>query len=104
MKMDGADPVEVGGHDAVLGAGGGHAHHLLRSEVGGQERKSGDPGRDAAAGLEEVGRGLGLLLEKEPDAQDEERVSEQDGVVDGREREAFHDGLTAYSNMRAGRE
>ena len=31
---DGADPVEVAGHHAVLGTGCGHAHDLLGAQVG----------------------------------------------------------------------
>ena len=51
---DGADPVEVAGDDAVLGAGGAHADDFLRAEVGGDEGEAADPGGDGAPGEEEV--------------------------------------------------
>ena len=36
-RRDRADPVEVAGRDAVLGAGRGHADHFLRAQVRGEE-------------------------------------------------------------------
>ena len=53
-RRDRADPVEVAGRDAVLGARGGHADHFLRAEVGREEREAGDPRGNRAAREEEV--------------------------------------------------
>ena len=83
---DGADPVEVAGDDAVLGAGGGHADDLLRAEVGGDEGEAADPGGDGAAGEEEVVRGAHVALEGEADAKDKGEVDQHDEPVDLGER------------------
>ena len=79
---DGADPVEVAGDDAVLGAGGAHADHFLRAEVGGDEGQAADPGRDGAAGEEEVVGGAHVALEGEADAEDKDEVEQHDEPVD----------------------
>ena len=83
---DGADPVELAGHDAVLGPGGGHADDLLRAEVGGEEGEAADPGGDGAAGEEEVVRGAHVALEGEADAEHKTEVDQHDEPVDRRER------------------
>ena len=79
---DGADPVEVAGDDAVLGAGGAHADHFLGAEVGGDEGQAADPGGDRAAGQEEVVAGPHVALEGEADAQNEDEVDQHDEPVD----------------------
>ena len=56
---DGADPVPVGGEDAVLVGGAGPAHELERAEVGGDEAEAGDPCGHFAAGHEELFAGVG---------------------------------------------
>ena len=66
-RRDRAHPVEVAGHDAVLGAAGRHADHFLRAEVGGEERQPGDPRGDRAAGEEEVGAARRSPAQREPD-------------------------------------
>ncbi len=79
---DGADPVEVAGDDAVLGAGGAHADDFLRAEVGGDEGQAADPGGDRAAGEEEVVAGAHVALEREADAEHEDEVDQHDEPVD----------------------
>src|SRR6185437_367082 len=64
---DGADPVPMGGEDAVFVGGGGPAHQLERAEIGGEEAEAGDPGRHFAASEEEVFAGAGPALEVEAD-------------------------------------
>ena len=79
---DGADPVEVAGEDAVLGARGAHADDLLRAQVGGDEGQPADPGGDGAPGQEEVAGGLHVALEGETDAQHKGEVDQHDEPVD----------------------
>ncbi len=79
---DGADPVEVAGDDAVLGARGAHADDLLRSEVGGDKGEAADPGGDGASGEEEVVGGAHVALEGEADAQNEDEIDQHDQPVD----------------------
>ena len=62
---DGADPIEVAGHDAVLGAGRGHADDFLRAEIGREEGEARDPGGNGASGQEEVGAAVHVALEVE---------------------------------------
>ncbi len=69
-----AHPVEVAGHDPVLGAAGRHADHLLRAEVGGEEREAGDPGRDRPAGEQEVAAARDPAADGEADPEDEHAV------------------------------
>ena len=57
-RRDGADPVEVDGGHAVLGAVGRHAEDLQRAEIGGDEGQAGDPGGQRPPGEEEVDVGL----------------------------------------------
>ena len=79
---DGADPVEVAGDDAVLGAGGAHADDFLGAEVGGDEGEAADPGGNGASGEEEVVAGAHVALEGEADAQHEDEVDQHDEPVD----------------------
>jgi hypothetical protein len=51
---DGADPVPVGGHDAVLVGVARPAEQFERAEIGGDEGEAGDPGGHFAAGHEET--------------------------------------------------
>lgn len=44
-RRDGADPVPVDGVGAVLRTVGGHTEDFGGAEVGGDERETGDPGR-----------------------------------------------------------
>src|ERR1019366_6051212 len=81
-RRDGAHPVEVAGHDAVLGAGSSHADDFLSAEVGGEESQARDPGGNGAARHEEVGAALHIAFEDPPDADDEGKVDEQNSVVD----------------------
>jgi hypothetical protein len=77
-----ADPVEVHRGDPVLGAVGGQPQDLQRAEVGGDERQPGDPGRQGAAGEEEVQPGVDLAPGRKPDPQHHREVDSKDPVVD----------------------
>ena len=65
---NGADPIEVGGHDAILGAGGGHADEFLGAEVGRDECQAGDPDGNRTPGKKEIAAGGHLLPKHPPDA------------------------------------
>ena len=93
-RRDGADPEVVHGREAELGAVGRHAHDLDRAEVGRDERQTGHPGRQRAAGQEEVDRVGDLAAGQHPDAEDEGEVEEDDQVVDGSgvDESVGHDG------------
>ena len=82
-RGDGADPVKVAGHDAVLGARGAHADHFLGAEVGRDESQTADPGRQRPAGLEVIFAGFHEPLECEADAQHKSEVQQHDEPVDG---------------------
>ena len=79
---DGADPVEVAGDDAVLGARGSHADDFLGAEVGGDEGEAADPGWDGTAGEEKIIAGAHVALEGEADAQHKDKVDQHDEPVD----------------------
>ena len=61
-RGNGADPIPVGGQDAVLIRGGGPAHQFERAQIGGQETEARDPGGHVAAGQEEFLAGVGESL------------------------------------------
>jgi hypothetical protein len=82
---DGADPVPVGGEDAVLVGCAGPAHELEGAEVCGDEAETGDPCGHLAAGEEELFAGVGGALHVEADEDDHREVEAEDGVVDRRE-------------------
>ena len=96
-RRDRAEPVVVDGGDPVLGAVGGLAEDLERAEVGGDERQPGDPGRQRAAGEEEVEVGLDRQPGDEPDAQHDHEVDPQDHVVDRARMEPQHPDLPLLS-------
>ena len=79
---NGADPVEVAGDDAVLGAGGAHADDFLGAEVGGDKGKSADPGRDGAPGEKEVVAGAHVALQGKANPQHKDEVDQHDQPVD----------------------
>ena len=83
-----ADPVVVHGADAVLGSVRRHGEDLDRAQVGRDERDPGDPGRQRAAGQEEVRRGLDQAAQREPDPDDEDEVDDHQRVVQRRQRQA----------------
>jgi len=84
-RGDGSDPVKMAGHDAVLGAGGGHADHLLRAEIGGEKSEACDPRRDRAPRKEEIRAALHVALQGGADADDENEVDGEQGVIDAAE-------------------
>ena len=73
-RRDRAHPVEVRGHDAVLGADAAHADQFLRAEIGREEGQAGDPDRDRVAGGEKVAAGGDLLAKSPADAEDETEI------------------------------
>ncbi len=79
---DRADPVEMHGRQAVLGAVRGHAQDLDRAEVGGDEGEPGDPGRQRPAGQQEVLAGGDGPAGDHPDGDDQGEVNPQDRVVE----------------------
>ena len=79
---DRADPVVVDRRDAVLGTVGRHAEHLGRTEVGGDERQPGDPGGQRAPRQEVVETALDVSLRREPDAEYDGEVRQDNRVVD----------------------
>ena len=85
-----AHPIEMAGGDAVLGAAGRHAHQFQRAQVGGDESQARDPRRNRAPGREEVRRALHVTLQGETNANDEDDVNAQDGVVDEAELNVLH--------------
>ena len=81
-RRDRAHPVEVAGHDPVLGARGRHPHHFLRAQVGADEAERADPGRQRAPRLEEILRPADALAQHHADAEHEREVDDQKAVVD----------------------
>ena len=96
---DGAHPVEVGGHDAVLGAAAGHADQFLRAEIGRQEGEAGDPDGDGVAGGEEVLAGGDLPAESPSDAEDEPEIDCEDGVINRCEFQKRTSGMLRIQKM-----
>ena len=94
-----ADAVEVSRLEAVLGAGRAHADDLLRAEIGADEGQAADPGRQRAAGLEEVLAGLHRALEGKADAQDKDEVEQHDQPVNGSKIQ--HEGLLGLGRVMA---
>ena len=82
---NGADPIEVGRHDAILGAGSRHADEFLRAEIGRDEGEAGDPDRDGAPGEQKVATGRDFLTQHPTDADHKGEVRGQYDVVDGSE-------------------
>ena len=78
---DGADAVEVGGLEAVLGARSAHADDFLGAEVGADECQAADPGRERTSGLEEVLAGLHVALEGKANAQHKHEVEHHDEPI-----------------------
>jgi hypothetical protein len=81
-RRDRAHPVEVAGHDPVLGARGRHPHDFLRAQVGADETQRADPGWQRAPRLEEILRSADALAQHDADAQHEGEVDREQGVVD----------------------
>ena len=75
-------------------AGRAHADDFLGAEVGADEGESADPGRDGAAGEEEVVGGAHVALEGEADAEDEAEIDQHDEPVDIGEVGDVHFGLS----------
>ena len=67
--------------EAVFGARRAHADHFLGAQVGADESEAADPGRERAAGLEEVLAGFHVALEGEADSQHEHEVEQHDQPV-----------------------
>jgi hypothetical protein len=80
-RRHGADPVEVRRRDAVLRAVRGHAKDLESSEVRRDEGEASHPGRQRTPGEEEVQAALDAAPGREPDAEDDHEIDQQDGVV-----------------------
>ena len=87
-RRDRADPVEVAGHDPVLGPRGGHADDFLGAEVRRDEGQTADPGRNRPARQEEVAAGLHVASQRPPDAQHKHEIHRQNQVVDRGESNA----------------
>ena len=77
-----ADPVVVHGRDAVLGAVGGLAEDLERTQVRRDERQARDPRRHRTPREEEVEIGLDRQPGDEPDTEHHREVDRDDHVVD----------------------
>jgi hypothetical protein len=80
----------VDGGDAVLGAVGGLAEDLERSEVGRYEREPRDPGGQRAAREKEIKIGLDRQPRDEPDPQHDHEIDPQDHVVDRARMQSKH--------------
>ena len=78
----GTDPVEVHGRDAVLRAVGRIAQYLDGTEVGRDERQPGDPARQRAATEEEVLARGHCSPSRQPDADDDDEIADQQRVVE----------------------
>ena len=89
-RGDRADPVEVAGGDAVLGARGAHADHFLRAEIGGEEGQARHPCRHRATRQEEIGARAHGALQRHPDAEHEPEVQQHHDVVDPVQRRRRH--------------
>ena len=87
---DRADPVEVHGRHAVLGAVGRHPEDLERAEVGRHEGQPGDPRGQRAAREEEVEVRLHQAARGEADAHDGDEVDRDDRVVQRRRVDPEH--------------
>jgi hypothetical protein len=81
-RRDGADPEVVHRRHAELGPVGRHADDLDGAQVGGDEREAGDPGRQRAAGEEEVQAVGDPPAGGEPDSQDDGEVGRDERIVD----------------------
>src|SRR5574341_1238573 len=79
----------MAGGDPVLGPGGRHPDHLLRSQVRREEREARDPRGNRASGEEEVLARLRLAPQRHADAEHEQEVEDQDDVVDPTELDAL---------------
>lgn len=86
----GAEPIELAGHHAVLGAAGAHADDFVRSKIGGNECQRRDPRGDGTARQEEIGAGFRVSLKREPDAQDEHDIHRQHDIIDRAETNRIH--------------
>ena len=81
-RRDRAHPIEMGGHDAILGARGDHADQFLRAQVGRDKGQAGDPDGQRTPGRQEfIGRGY-FLLEQPSDTDNEDKVEDKDEVID----------------------
>ncbi len=101
-RRHGAQPVVVHGGHAVLGTVGGLAEDLQRPEVGGDERQTGDPGGERAAGEEEVEVGLDREPRDEADSEHHDEVDRQDDVIDRARVKSQHRSLSSGSNGAPG--
>lgn len=80
-RRDRADPVVVDRHHAVLGPVRGHSDDLQRAQVRRDEGETGHPGRQGAAGEEEVDAGPDRPAGGEADPEDGDEVQRQNQVV-----------------------
>ena len=76
-----AHPIEVGGHDAVLGAAARHADQFLGAEIGRQEGQAGDPDGHGMAGGQEVPAGGDFLAKAPADTEDESEIDDENCVI-----------------------
>ncbi len=85
-RGDGADPVPVRGQDAVLICSASPTHQLKRSQIGGDEAETRDPGGHLAAGQEELFAGVGGSFDVEADEENNDEIQKKDQDIDGSER------------------
>ena len=83
---DGADGVELGGFQAVLGAGCAHGNQLLPAHAEADEREAANPGRQRAPGLKKVLARLHARFEGIADAQHKGEVKQHDQPISPRQR------------------
>jgi hypothetical protein len=69
------------GHDAILGAGGYHSQHLLRTQVGGNESQASDPKWNAPVAVQKVIAGLYSSFDDETNGNDKHEIDENYQVV-----------------------
>src|SRR5581483_3424178 len=81
---DGADPIPVGRHDAVLICRSRPAEELERSQVCRNKSQSRNPCSHLTTGKEKVFTSVGELLEIEPDRKHQAKVDNDDREIYGR--------------------
>ena len=78
---NGADPVEMAGGNAVLGARSRHANHFLRAQVGRQESQTTNPCGNRTASQKKICAGASLPFKHHSDAQHKDEIYCHDDPV-----------------------
>ena len=77
-----ADPIEMAGGNAVLGAGSAHADDFLRTQIGRNKSQPAHPRGNRTPRKKEVGAGLHVPLQGHTNPQHKQEVNSHDGPID----------------------